>query len=235
MTTLALLVALPVYLHLIALLFLCLGARGSAFEVLSLHLALLSRGLLHEHRHCLPLERGLSVQSLDDKVELENEIFVADSGWLARDRVAGPLNDGPVADTVDLAELREHFLHLVEVFLGLTALEHVHDLLDDLTFAVRSSQELIEHFLVALNASFQMLKALLGTIKDRLDENSAVLDDLKKLLARRFGEDGVCNELKLRLVSVRGAVDLHSAFSVALRKVAMELRVKLLIDLLGEA
>ena len=124
-----------------------------------------------EQCHSLPLERGLTLQSLDDKVELEGEVILADGVRLAGDRVAGPLDDGPVAHAVDLAKLGKHFLDLVEVFLSIGALEDMVHLLNDLVLAIRPSQQLVKHFLVALNARLEVLQTLLGSVENGLDKD----------------------------------------------------------------
>jgi len=76
----------------------------SIFASISLiFLSLHSRWLLLEHRNGEPLLRGFSLQSLDDDVKLQDKIFVTDCGVLGLNRVACPLNNSFIADTVNLA------------------------------------------------------------------------------------------------------------------------------------
>ena len=78
-----------------------------------------------------------------------------------------------------------------------------------------------------------MLLALFRALEDHLHEDGAILDDLEELLTALLGQDRIGDELQLGLVSTR--VNLHRVccgFSVALRQVAVELRVELLKDFL---
>lgn len=203
---------------------------------------LLCRWLLLEEGHCEPLLSRFSLQCLQDDVEFEAELGLAHSctAFFGVDRVAGPLDDGVVANAVDLAELGEHFLHFVLAVEALTTLVHLDHLFNDLALTVRSGQQLIEDLFVAFNTCLQVLQAFLRTVQDCLDEDGAVLDDLKQLVTGLFGEDGVSDELELGLIRGGHLLVLLSLAGTRRvraigREVLMELWIELLPDFLDEA
>jgi len=76
-----------------------------------------------------------------------------------------------IADAANLAQFREHFLHLVEVFLSRLAFEHANHLINDLSLTLWPRQQLVKHRLVSLHTGFQMLKAFFSAVQDGLDED----------------------------------------------------------------
>jgi len=86
--------------------------------------------------HCEPLLSRLTLQGLKDDIKLEFEAFIAHSSFFCVDRVAGPLYDYLITDTVDLAELGQHFLHFVSLLQTRFAFEDVNHLINDLTLSI---------------------------------------------------------------------------------------------------
>ena len=82
--------------------------------------------------------------------------------------------------------------------------EHDDHLRDDLLLAFDPLEEGLEHGQVALDAGLQMLETLLGPVQDCLHEDGSVLNDLEQLLDGLLGQEGVSDDLELRVV---GGVD----------------------------
>lgn len=110
--------------------------------------------------------------------------------------------------------------------------EDIDYLLDDLLLAGQSNEEIFKHTVVSLNAGLQMLKTLLSSCEDSLDEDSSILNELKKFLVRLFCHECVGDDLELWIVS-----RLHESqiSLVVCWKVVVELGIKLLPHLLREA
>jgi len=105
-----------------------------------------------------------------------------------------------VADQSNLAELLED-LH---AFVSIGVTEHGDHLLDDLLLAFDPLEEGLEHRGVAFNAGLQMLETLLGPTQDCLHEDGTVLNDLEELLGGLPGQEGVSDDLELRVVGGGG-------------------------------
>ena len=103
--------------------------------------------------------------------------MISDISLFRINRVARPLNDRSVADTVDLAKLGQNFLHFVVVFMT-WLVEHFDDLLNEHAVTFWSRQQFIKDLSVELVCFLEVFQAFLGPVQDSLGKDRAVLDNL---------------------------------------------------------